>query len=88
MGSFKRFIGILIEQYAGDFPLWLAPIQAAAITLEKHAEKNKEITIFLKIKTWINSDLRNEKTLIKSATTLCGVPSSWFLYIKTESSTL
>jgi threonyl-tRNA synthetase len=28
MGSFERFIGILIEHYAGEFPLWLAPIQA------------------------------------------------------------
>src|SRR3954471_11100914 len=29
MGSFERFIGILIENYAGEFPLWLAPVQAA-----------------------------------------------------------
>ena len=28
MGSFERFIGILIEHYAGEFPLWLAPVQA------------------------------------------------------------
>ena len=29
-GSFERFLGILIEQYAGRFPLWLAPVQAGA----------------------------------------------------------
>ena len=48
LGSFERFIGILIEQYAGEFPLWLAPIQAIAINIsEKHAEKTKEITDIL-----------------------------------------
>ena len=35
LGSFERFIGILIEQYAGDFPLWLAPIQAVAINISE-----------------------------------------------------
>jgi threonyl-tRNA synthetase len=33
MGSFERFIGILIEHYAGDFPLWLAPVQAAVLPI-------------------------------------------------------
>jgi threonyl-tRNA synthetase len=33
LGSFERFIGILIEHYAGDFPLWLAPIQAAVLPI-------------------------------------------------------
>jgi len=32
MGSFERFIGMLIEHYAGEFPLWLAPVQALVIT--------------------------------------------------------
>jgi threonyl-tRNA synthetase len=31
MGSFERFIGILIEHYAGEFPLWLAPVQAVVL---------------------------------------------------------
>jgi threonyl-tRNA synthetase len=31
MGSFERFIGILIEHYAGEFPLWLAPVQALVL---------------------------------------------------------
>jgi threonyl-tRNA synthetase len=67
LGSFERFIGILIEQYAGEFPLWLAPIQAVAINIsEKHAEKTKEITDFLKNKGFrVNSDLRNEKIAYK-----------------------
>ena len=67
LGSFERFIGILIEQYAGDFPLWLAPIQAVAINIsEKHAEKTKEITDILKNKGFrVNSDLRNEKIAYK-----------------------
>jgi threonyl-tRNA synthetase len=33
MGSFERFIGILIEHYAGEFPLWLAPVQAIALPI-------------------------------------------------------
>jgi threonyl-tRNA synthetase len=39
MGSFERFIGILIEHYAGELPLWLAPVQAIVLTLsERFAE--------------------------------------------------
>jgi threonyl-tRNA synthetase len=33
MGSFERFIGILIEHYAGEFPLWLAPVQALILPI-------------------------------------------------------
>lgn len=33
IGTFERFIGILIEQYAGKFPLWLAPVQVAVVTI-------------------------------------------------------
>jgi threonyl-tRNA synthetase len=33
MGSFERFIGILIEHYAGEFPLWLAPLQALVLPI-------------------------------------------------------
>ena len=67
LGSFERFIGILIEQYAGDFPVWLAPIQAVAINIsEKHAKKTNEITNILKNKGFrVNSDLRNEKIAYK-----------------------
>ena len=39
MGSFERFIGILIEHYAGEFPLWLAPVQAIVLPIaDRHAE--------------------------------------------------
>ncbi len=39
MGSFERFIGILIEHYAGEFPLWLAPVQALVLPIaDRHQE--------------------------------------------------
>jgi threonyl-tRNA synthetase len=36
LGSIERFFGILIEHYAGEFPLWLAPVQAAIIPVSEH----------------------------------------------------
>ena len=67
LGSFERFIGILIEQYGGDFPVWLSPIQATIINIsEKHAKKSMEIANFLKNNGFrVNSDLRNEKIAYK-----------------------
>jgi threonyl-tRNA synthetase len=42
-GSFERFIGILIEHYAGEFPLWLAPVQAIVLPLaDRHAAYARE----------------------------------------------
>ena len=39
MGSFERFIGILTEHYAGEFPLWLAPVQALVLPIsDRHAD--------------------------------------------------
>ncbi len=38
MGSFERFLGILIEHYAGRFPLWLAPVQAVVATIVSDAD--------------------------------------------------
>ncbi|HXA24364.1 MAG TPA: threonine--tRNA ligase [Acetobacteraceae bacterium] len=38
MGSFERFLGIVIEQYAGRFPLWLAPVQAVVATIVSDAD--------------------------------------------------
>jgi threonyl-tRNA synthetase len=39
LGSFERFIGILIEHYAGEFPLWLAPVQAQVLPIaDRHVE--------------------------------------------------
>jgi threonyl-tRNA synthetase len=37
LGSFERFIGILIEHYAGNFPLWLAPVQAVVASITEEA---------------------------------------------------
>jgi threonyl-tRNA synthetase len=43
-GSFERFIGILIEHYAGEFPLWLAPVQAIVLPLaDRHADYAHEV---------------------------------------------
>ncbi|MEA2457031.1 MAG: threonyl-tRNA synthetase, partial [Thermoleophilaceae bacterium] len=39
LGSFERFIGILIEHYAGEFPLWLSPVQAAVLPIaDRHTD--------------------------------------------------
>jgi threonyl-tRNA synthetase len=39
LGSFERFIGVLIEHYAGRFPLWLAPVQAVVATITNDADE-------------------------------------------------
>ncbi len=63
LGSLERFIGILIENFAGAFPLWLAPVQAVVMTItDRQAEFVKEIEQNLKKQgIRIKSDLRNEK---------------------------
>ncbi len=44
MGSFERFIGILIEHYAGEFPVWLAPVQAIVLPIaDRHAAYASEV---------------------------------------------
>ncbi len=44
MGSFERFIGILIEHYAGDFPLWLAPVQALVLPIsDRHVDYAQQV---------------------------------------------
>jgi threonyl-tRNA synthetase len=44
MGSFERFIGILIEHYAGEFPLWLSPVQAAVLPIaDRHLDYAREV---------------------------------------------
>src|SRR5215216_1996160 len=44
MGSFERFIGILIEHYGGEFPLWLAPVQARVLPIaDRHAAYAREV---------------------------------------------
>ena len=63
LGSFERFIGILIENYEGAFPTWLSPVQAVVLNItDKHAEYAQKVERVLKNKDFrAISDLRNEK---------------------------
>jgi len=63
LGSLERFIGILIENYAGALPCWLAPVQAVVLNIsEKQNEYCKRIGQVLRNKGFrVDSDLRNEK---------------------------
>jgi threonyl-tRNA synthetase len=63
LGSLERFIGILIEHYAGSLPLWLAPEQAMVLNItDKHADYAKKVEEALKKQgVRVKSDLRNEK---------------------------
>ncbi len=63
LGSFERFIGILIENYEGVFPSWLAPQQAVVLNItDKHDPYAKKVEDSLKNKGFrVVSDLRNEK---------------------------
>jgi threonyl-tRNA synthetase len=63
LGSMERFIGVLIEHYAGKFPLWLAPLQAVIATIVSDADayaKEAE-DLFRAAGLRVESDLRNEK---------------------------
>ncbi|PKO92258.1 MAG: threonine--tRNA ligase [Betaproteobacteria bacterium HGW-Betaproteobacteria-1] len=67
VGSMERFIGILIEHYAGAMPLWLAPVQAMVLNItDAQADYVKEVVAELK-KNGIRAecDLRNEKITYK-----------------------
>lgn len=63
LGSIERFIGILIEEYAGHFPLWLAPKQVAVMNItDKQAEYVSQLSEKLKESGFrVIEDLRNEK---------------------------
>ncbi len=63
LGTFERFIGILIEHHAGKFPLWLAPVQAVVATIVSDADDYaKEAVEKLKAAGLrVEADLRNEK---------------------------
>ena len=67
LGSFERFIGILIEHYAGSLPVWLSPIQVVVMNItDKHSEFAKEVRDSLKKNGFrVKSDLRNEKITYK-----------------------
>ena len=63
LGSLERFIGILIEEHAGSFPLWLAPVQMVVMNItEKQADYCLEVVEKLKAAGFrAEADLRNEK---------------------------
>ena len=63
LGSIERFIGILIEHYAGAFPLWLAPEQVRILTVtEAHNDYGAEVERELRrADIRVTADLRNEK---------------------------
>ncbi len=63
LGSFERFIGVLIEHYAGRFPLWLAPVQAVVATITGDADGYAR-QVFERLRAAglrAELDLRNEK---------------------------
>ena len=63
LGSLERFIGILIEQFAGTFPVWLAPVQVMVMTIaDRHADYASTILRELEVAgIRARIDLRNEK---------------------------
>jgi threonyl-tRNA synthetase len=67
LGSMERFIGILIEHYAGAMPVWLAPAQVVVLTITEHqAAYAKQVMETLKAAGFrVEADLRNEKISYK-----------------------
>jgi threonyl-tRNA synthetase len=67
VGSLERFIGILIEHYAGALPLWLAPVQAVVLTItDRQAPYAREVEARMKAAGFrVAADLRNEKITYK-----------------------
>jgi threonyl-tRNA synthetase len=63
LGAMERFIGVLIEHYAGAFPVWLAPVQAILLTVtERHISYAEEVYHKLIQKGFrVEKDFRNEK---------------------------
>jgi len=63
LGSFERFLGILIENYAGKFPLWLAPVQIVVATITNAADEYaREVKAHLDdVGLRAELDIRNEK---------------------------
>lgn len=64
MGSIERFLSILIEHYAGSFPLWLAPVQVAILPVSEKAAVYAESVYEVLNKNWVRVELNNSnKTL-------------------------
>jgi threonyl-tRNA synthetase len=62
-GSLERFIGILVEHYAGSFPLWLSPVQVRVLTITERQEAyaQKLMDQLKREGLRVESDLRSEK---------------------------
>lgn len=67
LGAIERFIGVLIEHYAGSFPLWLSPVQATLLTVtDNHIPYAQEVLAqFREAGIRIQGDFRNEKLSFK-----------------------
>jgi threonyl-tRNA synthetase len=67
LGALERFIGVLIEHYAGSFPAWLAPVQAVILTVtERHIPYAEEVLrSLLEAGIRVEADFRNEKLGLK-----------------------
>lgn len=67
LGAIERFIGVLIEHYAGAFPTWLAPVQATILTVtdRNNLFGEKLLTTLRNADLRINGDFRNEKLSLK-----------------------
>ena len=67
VGSMERFIGILVEHYAGAFPAWLAPVQVVVLNISEHQSAYAaEVAARLKAAGFrVEADLRNEKITYK-----------------------
>ena len=63
LGSFERFVGILLEHYAGDLPAWLAPVQAVVLNITgRQADYARQVLDSLRNQGFrVEVDLRNEK---------------------------
>ena len=63
MGSLERFFGVLVEHYAGAFPLWLSPVQVDVLTVtDRHVEYGREVVAALRAAGYrAEGDFRNEK---------------------------
>ena len=63
LGSMERFVGVLIEHYAGKFPLWLAPVQAVVATVVSDADSyaREAAAALAAVGIRVETDLRNEK---------------------------
>jgi len=96
LGSLERFIGVVLEHYAGNLPTWLSPVQFAVMSLtDRTKDYAREVSAALKKQGFrVETDLRNEKietrrSALKFAPTLCReYHICWYLVIAKQSKIL